>query len=344
MPPRFSLIVLAYQSGGYLERCIEALKALECAPQSGSRFSESGARQTIDFEIILADNGSTDGAPQQVIAKHPDVRFVDNGGNMGFAKGMNQAAGHAKGQWLAFINPDVFVHATWLAQMDAAIEQYPDTRIFTSLQLDPQDQTILDGAGDGMTFFGFPFRMGYRASKPPHIPVSEVFSPCGAAFVIERGLFERLNGFYERFFIYCEDADLGMRARLQGERVLLIPEAKVDHIGSATLGARSDFALYHGYRNRLWMYLKNTPGPVMALTLLPHIGFSLSIALKDVLKGRGTIVGRALREAIFGLGAVWDDRRAIHKKRLLTSFDFLRLLTFSPRLILRRGLDLRSPK
>src|SRR5690606_19406548 len=111
--------------------------------------------------------------------------------------------------------------------------------------------------------------------RPRNIEISEVFSPCGAAFVIARDLFEALNGFDERFFLYCEDADLGYRARLQGERTLLIPEAVVAHTGSATLGARSDVALYHGYRNRIWLYAKNTPLMVIALTIVPHIVFSL---------------------------------------------------------------------
>ncbi|WP_343683366.1 glycosyltransferase family 2 protein [Asticcacaulis sp.] len=326
--PRFSLIVLSYQSGAYLERCIKALLD----------------QNTDDFEILLADNGSTDGAPQALTAKFPQIRFIDNGGNLGFAAGNNAAVRHARGDWLGFINPDVFVHAHWLYEIERAIASYPDTHIFTSLQLDPQDPRVLDGAGDGMSFFGFPFRMGYRACRPEHIPVSEVFSPCGAAFVIKRSLFEALGGFYERFFIYCEDADLGYRARLRRERTLLIPHARVDHIGSATLGARSDFALFYGYRNRLWMFLKNTPSPVLWLMLLPHLLFSLSGALKDVLKGRGPVVGRALREALSGLGAVMRDRRQLQSTRLLRSTDLLSQFTWDLRLILRRGLDLRSPK
>ncbi|UDF03294.1 glycosyltransferase family 2 protein [Asticcacaulis sp. AND118] len=328
MSPRFSLIVLSYQSGAYLERCIEALID----------------QNTDDFEILLADNASTDGTPQAVAAKFPQVRLIENGGNLGFAAGNNAAVRHAKGDWLGFINPDVFVHSHWLSEMTKAIDDYPGTHIFTSLQLDPQDQDVLDGAGDGMTFFGFPFRMGYRAPRPAHIPVSEVFSPCGAAFVIKRSLFEGLNGFYERFFMYCEDADLGYRARLRRERTLLIPQARVDHIGSATLGARSDFALFHGYRNRLWMFVKNTPTPVLLLMLVPHLLFSLSGALKDVLKGRGPVVWRALREALSGLGAVMRERRQLQSARLLRSFDLLSQFSWDLRLIARRGLDLRSPK
>jgi len=328
MPPKVSLIVLSYQSGAYLEKCIRALSELEAD----------------DYEIILADNASDDGAPETVAAKFPQVRLIRNGANLGFAAGMNAAARQAKGEWLGFINPDVFVHARWLAELQRAMLDYPGTHIFTSLQLDPSDQSVLDGAGDGMTFFGFPFRMGYRAARPERLAVSEVFSPCGAAFVIKRSLFEGLGGFCERFFMYCEDADLGYRARLRRERTLLVPEAKVDHIGSATLGARSDLALFHGYRNRLWLFVRNTPGALLFIMLIPHLVFSLSGALKDVLKGRGAVVLRALREALSGLDATLTERRQLQSTRLVRPFDLLRHFSWDLRLIARRGLDLRSPK
>lgn len=326
--PTFSFIVLSYQSGHYLRGCLESLFALEGA----------------DYEVILADNGSSDGAPQAAVRGFPALRFVDNGQNLGYAGGNNAAAKTARGRWLCFINPDVVVHGHWLAAMRSAISAFPDTRIFTSLQIDPADPSRLDGAGDGMTVFGFPFRMGYGQPRPRDLMVSEVFSACGAAFVIERDLFEGLNGFDERFFLYCEDADLGYRARLRRERALLIPEAVVEHTGSATLGARSDVALYHGYRNRIWLYVKNTPLAVIALTIVPHIVFSLSMALKDVWKGRGPIVMRALRDAFEGMGAVMRDRQYVQTTRTLSAGALLRQLTWNPRVILRRGLDLRRPK
>lgn len=325
--PEFSLIVLSYQSGHYLHGCLESL------------FAQAGD----DYEVILADNSSSDGAPQAAVRDFPGLRFVDNGGNLGYAGGNNAAAKIARGRWLCFINPDVVMHATWLTHMREAIATFRDTRVFTSLQVDPAEPDRLDGAGDGMTAFGFPFRMGYGQPRPAHLPVSEVFSPCGAAFVIARDLFESLNGFDERFFLYCEDADLGYRARLRRERVLLIPEAVVDHAGSATLGPRSDVALYHGYRNRVWLYAKNTPAAVMVLTLLPHIFLTLLLALKDVSNGRGRTVFRALTDACKGLGGVLNDRRRVQAARLLRNGALLRQLTWSPRVIMRRGLDLRRP-
>ncbi|MFT4091294.1 MAG: glycosyltransferase family 2 protein [Asticcacaulis sp.] len=326
--PTFSFIVLSYQSGDYLRGCLESL------------FAQAGD----DYEVILTDNASGDGAPQAAVASFPTLKFVDNGANLGYAGGNNAAARTARGRWLCFINPDVVAEADWLKVMRAAIADFSQTRLFTSLQIDPVRPDHLDGAGDGMTAFGFPFRMGYGQARPEDLRVSEVFSPCGAAFVIEHSLFETLGGFDERFFLYCEDADLGYRARLRGEATLLIPEAVVGHVGSATLGARSDVALYHGYRNRIWLYAKNTPASVMALTIVPHIVFSLCVALKDVWKGRGSVVMRALRDALDGMGAVMRDRQYVQTTRSLSAGALLRQLTWNPRVILRRGLDLRRPK
>jgi N-acetylglucosaminyl-diphospho-decaprenol L-rhamnosyltransferase len=325
--PFISFVVLSYQSGVYLEPCLKSI------------FSQSP-----DLEVILADNGSTDLGPHRAMDRFKDLIFIDHGENLGFAKGMNRAAKQAKGEWLGFINPDVVMHKDWLLHMKLAAKTYPEVSIFTSLQLNPENLEIMDGAGDGYSFFGFPFRMGYGQKKSTNLSVSAVFSPCGAAFMIRRELFEAMSGFYEPFFIYCEDADLGFRAQLRQEPVLLIPEAKVDHIGSATLGARSDFALSYGYRNRLWMYLKNTPWPVLVLTLWPHVIMTLIMAINDSLAGRGHVVWPTLKEALKGLKFIWFERKAVQETRLLGSFEFMTKMTWNPRTLLRRGLDLRKIK
>jgi GT2 family glycosyltransferase len=90
--PKVSVLVVAYQSGPHLAACLAAL----------------GAQTFADHEVVLIDNASTDGAPLAAVAAHPEVTFVEAGSNLGFAAGMNLAARHAKGQWLALINPDAF--------------------------------------------------------------------------------------------------------------------------------------------------------------------------------------------------------------------------------------------
>lgn len=320
----FSLITLSYHSGAQIERCLSALMVQ-------------------DAEIIHADNGG-DLDMAALAAKFPTIRQIANPINFGFAVGMNRAVAQSTGEWIGLINPDAFVDAGWLDAMKAAIARYPDVKLFTSLQLEAASPDRLDGAGDALTFFGFPYRAGIGHSVPSHMDIAEVFAPCGAAMLIRRDLWEQLGGFDEDFFCYCEDADLGFRARLLGERCLFVPDAKVSHVGSASLGVRSDFALYHGYRNRLWLYLKNMPLSLLTLTLPIHIGLTLIGAAKDTLKGKGPLVFRALRDGFRSLRPILEHRKLIQKTRQIGSLRLAKSLTWNLLKIARRDIDHRKIK
>jgi N-acetylglucosaminyl-diphospho-decaprenol L-rhamnosyltransferase len=199
------------------------------------------------------------------------------------------------------------------------------------------DPARLDGLGDAMTGFGFPFRSGFGAPDPGPLPMAEVFSPCGAAMMIDRALYLALGGFDERFFCYCEDADLGYRLRLIGERVLLAPDAVVAHEGSvSTGGRRSDFSMYHGARNRLWLYLKNTPPLLLALTAPLHAGATAAMALKALMRGdRATL--RGLWDGLKGAGEIWRSR----SKRTVPSAAIARMMTWNPLDVMRRRGSMR---
>ncbi|ESQ93762.1 hypothetical protein ABENE_05420 [Asticcacaulis benevestitus DSM 16100 = ATCC BAA-896] len=294
-----------------------------------------------DADIIHADNGGD--LDMTALAQiFPTVRQIANPINLGFAVGMNRAAAQSQADWIGLINPDAFLDADWLDSMKAAIAGHPDVRIFTSLQLDAEHPDRLDGAGDAMSFFGFPYRAGIGHAVPPRMDIAEVFAPCGAAMLIRRDLWGQLGGFDESFFCYCEDADLGFRARLMGERCLFVPQAVVRHIGSASLGVRSDFALYHGYRNRLWLYARNMPLSLLIATLPIHIGMTLIVALKDVLKGKGRIVFRALRDSVLGLRPILMDRKLIQKTRQIGPLRLAKSLTWSLVKIATRAIDHRK--
>lgn len=317
--PDITLITLSYQSGAHIARCLSALTAL----------GDSVA-------IIHADNGSTDIDLDALATQFPAVRQIRNGANLGFAAGMNRAVELAATPWIGFINPDAFVDADWLNAMRTAIAARPDVAIFTSLQLDADNPARLDGAGDAMTFFGFPYRAGHGHPVPPDLTVREVFAPCGAAMLIRRDLFVRLGGFDERFFCYCEDADLGFRARLDDEVCLLVPQARVAHIGSASTGVRSDFALWHGYRNRLWLYLKTMPLGLLLLTAPVHIGLTFLGAFNDTLKGKAGIVWPAIAAAIAGVGPILRSRNIIQRSRQISALRLAQSLTWNPAKIFAR--------
>ena len=310
-----SVVVVTYESGPTLGRCLEALKA-----------------QTVQgFEVILCDNGSRDGAPQAAAAADPALVLLENHSNLGFAAANNRAAARAEGRWLILLNPDAYPEPGFVEALLAAAADHPRVRCFTARQRMAGDPGRLDGLGDAMTVIGFPFRGDYGNPDPGPLGPAEVFSPCGAAMVIDRALFLELGGFDERFFCYCEDVDLGYRLRLRGEPVLLAPHAVVLHEGSVTTGGRrSDFSLYHGARNRLWLYVKDTPPLLFWGTLPFHLLATLGAWLRATIQGHGEPVERGLEDALKGLPDIWRSRREVQSERRVGSHGIGAMMVWNP--------------
>jgi len=332
--PIFSVVVVAYQSGPTLARSLGGLAA-----------------QTFrDFEVLLVDNASTDGAPQAAAKADPSIQLIEPGVNTGFAAGNNLAARQARGRWLVLLNPDAYPHPDWLANLAAAAERHPDVNSFASLQLVADAPGLMDGAGDVMTSAGIPFRGGYQRKETPKVFEGEVFSACGAAMMLDRGLFLALGGFDERYFCYCEDVDLGYRLRLAGEPTLLIPAAKVEHVGSATLGVRSDFALFHGTRNRVWTFLKNTPSPMLWWSAPLHFAVTAGLFLLHVRRRDSGPVWKGFKAAFVkrDLDSILASRREIQAARKAPAIDILRAMALDPvaffgrRIIIRQWRGRRS--
>ncbi len=321
-----TVVVLCFQSGDTLPRCLASLKA-----------------QTLQgFQTLLVDNASSDGAPQTAARADPGLTLLENGANLGFAAGNNRAAAHARGRWLVLINPDAYADPGFLAAMLAAAAALPQVRCFTARQRMAQDPGRLDGLGDAMAGIGFPFRGAYGAPDPGPLPLADVFSPCGAAMMIDRSLFLSLGGFDERFFCYCEDVDLGYRLRLTGEPVILTADAVVSHEGSvSTGGRRSDFSVYHGVRNRLWVFVKNTPPLLLWLTLPFHMAATLAVWARATAQGRAAAVEQGLEAAFRGLPDIWRSRRRVQASRKASSWAIGRMMTWSPWSVIRRRGTIR---
>jgi N-acetylglucosaminyl-diphospho-decaprenol L-rhamnosyltransferase len=301
--PAVSVVVVTYESGPTLADCLAALRA----------------QSFEDFEIVMVDNASADGAAQAAVAADPAIRLIANPANLGFAAAVNQGAAAARGRWLALLNPDAFAEPDWLAQL-------------------MEDPSRLDGLGDAMSAVGFPYRGGYRAKDPGRLDRGESFSACGGAMLIDRALFLSLGGFDERLFCYCEDVDLGYRLRLAGEPTLIAPTAVVRHVGSASSGGpRSDFAVFHGSRNRLWVFVKNTPPLLFWLTLPLHLAATAVLFARHATRGELAAPWRGFKAAVAGLGGVWAARREAQARRKASSWAIARAMTWNPLdLLLRR--------
>lgn len=305
------VVIVNWNSWSVLSRCLEMLK-----------------NQTFqDFKVLVVDNASSNPAPDGLFLHNPNIKFVWNLSNRGFAAANNQAMKLLNdSEWLALLNPDAFPEPDWLERLIDAARENPDYIMFASRQLMAGAPCLLDGDGDVYHISGLAWRESYGKRKyEATCKPREIFSPCAAAALYRRDMFMSAGGFDEDFFCYMEDVDLGFRLRLMGHRCLLVPSAVVHHIGSTISGGRhSDFALYHGHRNLVWTFMKNMPGILFWLLLPLHMSLNLISIIWFTLQGRGGVIWRAKRDALLGLPKMWRKRQRIQKTRVASIGEVLR--------------------
>lgn len=315
LPPWVTVIIVNYNAGDHLSRTVAAL--------THQTFS--------DFDVLVIDNGSNDGSLDRAraLVSDPRFRFIEAGENLGYAAGNNLAARGAMSPWLATLNPDAFPEPGWLEALHRATLAHPDVAVFGSTQLDAADPTRLDGCGDVFGLAGFPWRGGHKYPISALPPEGETFSACGAAALYRSDAFHEAGGFDERFFCYVEDVDLGYRLRLLGYRCWQVNAAVVHHVGGASTASDAEFSRYHGIRNAIWCFVKNTPG-LLLWPLLPIVlGVNLLGLASAARRGFVGIIARGQRDAILGLGAIWRERRHVQATRRVGARHIARTLCWS---------------
>jgi GT2 family glycosyltransferase len=311
--PSVTIIIVTWNSGKHLPHCLQCLAAQ----------TYSG------FQVMVVDNGSTDGATDRLEqdwpALHLHVHHLDK--NYGFAAANNIGARLADSQWVALLNTDAFPEPNWLERLVETAKNRPEFSFFASRQIQANTPDFSDGAGDAYhvsglawrNYLGFPVGLFDLESK-------EVFGACAAAALYTREAFLDVGGFDEDFFSYFEDVDLSFRLRLRGYRCLYVAGAVVHHIGSATLGLVSDFALYYSHRNLIWTFAQNMPFPLLWIYLPAHLIANLIYLAYYTLRGRGKILWQAKRDAFLGLARVLRKRQEIQARRKVNSGDLKRAM------------------
>ncbi|MGH2524060.1 MAG: glycosyltransferase family 2 protein, partial [Anaerolineales bacterium] len=205
MPPLASVVITNWNGCHFLEKCLGSLAA-----------------QTYPaVEIILVDNGSTDGSAAWVGEHFPAVRLIANARNMGFAAANNQGIRVAQGEYVALLNNDTWVEPDWLAELVQAIESGPRVGMVASKMVYADQPQVINSTGvcldrSGVVWdrqTGLPERVSERE------PV-EIFGPCAGAALYRHALFDDVGVFDENFFAYLEDVDLAWRARWRGWRAI----------------------------------------------------------------------------------------------------------------------------
>jgi GT2 family glycosyltransferase len=198
---------------------------------------DSLAEQTLaPVEVIVVDNGSTDGSPA-LAAGRPGVRFVQLGRNLGFGAAANRGIEAAGTEAVALVNTDVVLASDWLERMVAALGSAPDVGAVACKMVDLEDPGVLYDAGDVLRRDGVCEQRGrFDRDDGAFDMAGEVFAACAGAALYRRGAVLDVGGFDERFFLYLEDVDLGLRLRMAGWRCRYEP-AVARHAGEGSAAA-----------------------------------------------------------------------------------------------------------
>jgi hypothetical protein len=281
-PLRISILVVSWNGREHLAACLPALRA-ERAPG-------------VEVELLVLDNGSSDGTGEFVRREFPEARLVESAANVGFAAGVNRLAEVATGEALALVNDDARAEPGWLEALAGAFRSAPaDVAALAGRIVDWRGERLDFGRGIA-TFDGHALALDQgRALAEARLPRAgeELLFGCGGNLLVRRGSFLGAGGFDPRYFAYFEDVDLGWRLWAGGERVLACPDAVVCHRRSATsarLGNSRRGSLFE--RNALLTVVKNFEDGVRE-RLLPAILLTF-LARLDAMLGAEPAGGAAL--------------------------------------------------
>ncbi len=271
MPPLVSAIVVNWNGKEYLEECLQSLHA--------QTFS--------DFELILVDNGSTDGSIEHVQQDFPGwVRVLRNVRNEGFSGGNNRGIRAASGKYIVLLNNDAQADPRWLEELVRVAEENPRAGMLASKIYLQGGSNIIDNVGHLIYRDGLNRGRGrLEVDRGQYERTEEVFFPSGCAALYRREMLEEVGLFDEDFFAYGDDTDLGLKGRLAGWKCLYVPKAVVHHRYSQSSGAYSALKAFYVERNRVWIAVKFFPLPLLLES--PFFTF-----LRFALQGYGALAGR----------------------------------------------------
>jgi GT2 family glycosyltransferase len=235
-------------------------------------------------EVVVVDNGSTDGTAELLTRRFSDVEVIRFASNNGFSKAVNRAAAAASSETIVLVNDDCVCAQGFAERLAGALDASRGVVMAAGVLLEANDPSVVDSAGIELddTLLVFDYLNGQSVDVFDQA-VADPLGPSGAAAAFDRCAFLDYGGFDEQLFAYWEDVDLAMRLRLAGARCVLVPDARAVHWHSTTLGSGSAGKNYltgfgRSYVLRKWGVVTGARG---AVTLTREAGICAAQLVVD---------------------------------------------------------------
>jgi GT2 family glycosyltransferase len=295
--PLVSVIVLNWNGKVHLLECCGSVLKTAYAP----------------LEIIVADNGSTDGSLEAVRSHYPSVVVLKNGSNLGYAEGNNRAVAIAKGDYVVTLNNDVVVETDWLDKPIEYLEKKVEGLFAVcGRQMNYYNRLIIDSLfhypGPEMVFL----RAGHGTTLEQNSGIAvpgRVIAVNGGSAIYRKKMFKELGGFDREYRFYGEEADLCMRAFLRGWQCLFVPQSVVYHKEGESFKKSKGKNLYYHERNRMWFLFKFFPCTFLARNIVPLALEEMRTIKRDVFRERATL--RYVKARVLGFAGIF---KYIHER------------------------------
>ena len=300
LPVEVSVIIPNWNGLRFVGMCLDSLKQ--------STFES--------YEVIVVDNGSIDGSRELIEDAYPWVRLLKLPENLGFATACNRGIQASKGQYICLLNNDIEVEPDWIAKLYEGMERHPECGMGTTKMMFLDQRDTFYNTGDLFHAWSSGGGRGQGEKDVGQYDTEEpVFGACAGAGIYRRELFDSIGIFDEDFFIFAEDVDLNMRGQLQGFQAVYLPEAKVYHIGTATVGLYSDRYIYLCKRNDVFVLIKNMSLKMYCKYLFTILRHQMQDIRYFTYRGQGWVLLKSKLAALKMLIPMLMRRHRIQKNR-----------------------------
>lgn len=242
-----SVIIVTYNHKKYMKDCLTSVLMNE------------------PLEVIVVDNGSTDGTVELIEEKFPQVQLIKSPRNLGYGGGNNLGVKYARGKYIVILNPDTRVEKKWLEELLKPLGK--EEKLITTPKILTYDGSKINTCGNIDHFTGLTFTRGLNEDLKRFNEFEYLSGLSGACFAMKRDEYLEFGGFDENFFSYMEDAEFSWRAHAKGFKILYVPTSIVYHDYKLNVPPKK---IYHLEKGR-YIILRKYLGWRELLLILPSL-------------------------------------------------------------------------